>query len=83
MSDLVVRAYNVGFGDAVLVSIREADHSGNETIRHLLIDVGNLLVGAGNEDSVFNDVVTDIKQRIGGNSVDLYVMTHEHMDHVQ
>jgi len=82
MSDLVVRAYNVGFGDAVLVSIPEADSRGRETVRHLLIDVGNLLAGAANTDEVFLAVVEDIARLTDG-EVDLYVMTHEHLDHVQ
>jgi hypothetical protein len=81
-SELVVRAYNVGFGDAVLVSIPEAEPGGVETIRHLLIDVGNLLAGDGNDDAVFTGVVADIAARTGG-VVDLYVMSHEHLDHVQ
>jgi beta-lactamase superfamily II metal-dependent hydrolase len=82
MADLVVRAYNVGFGDAVLVSIPERTAGGRETVRHLLIDVGNLLVGEANADDVFVNVVQDIADRTKG-SVDLYVMTHEHLDHVQ
>jgi hypothetical protein len=82
MSDLVVRAYNVGFGDAILVSVPEATNGGVEETRHLLIDVGNLLAGDGNDDAVFTGVVQDISDRTGG-TVDLYVMTHEHLDHVQ
>ena len=82
MSDLVVRAYNVGFGDAILVSVPEATGGDNEETRHLLIDVGNLLAGEGNQDEVFTGVVADIAERTGG-VVDLYVMTHEHLDHVQ
>jgi hypothetical protein len=82
VSDLVVRAYNVGFGDAILVSVPEATTGGPEETRHLLIDVGNLLAGEGNQDAVFTGVVQDIAERTGG-TVDLYVMTHEHLDHVQ
>lgn len=82
MSDLVVRCYNVGFGDAVLVSIPERSPGGDETVRHLLFDVGNLLAGEGNRDEVFPTVVADIARRTGG-TVDLFVMTHEHLDHVQ
>ena len=55
MSDLVVRAYNVGFGDAILVSVPEATGGGGEKTRHLLIDVGNLLAGEGNEDDGLRD----------------------------
>jgi hypothetical protein len=82
VSDLVVRAYNVGFGDAILVSVPERTDGGDETTRHLLFDVGNLLAGEGNDDAVFTGVVQDIADRTGG-TVDLYVMTHEHLDHVQ
>jgi len=82
MSELVVRAYNVGFGDALLVSIPEVEAGGNETTRHLLIDVGNLLAGDGNADDVFATVIQDVADRTGG-IVDLYVLTHEHLDHAQ
>ena len=83
MSALTVRAYNVGFGDAVLVSVPEREEGvDGETTRHLLIDVGNLLVGEGGANEVFPAVVGDIAERVGG-TVDLYVMTHEHLDHVE
>jgi hypothetical protein len=82
VGDLVVRAYNVGFGDAVLVSVPELGGDGQEQTRHVLIDVGNLLAGDGNGDEVFARVVQDVADRTGG-TVDLYVMTHEHLDHVQ
>ena len=43
MSDkLRVRLYNIRFGDAVLVTVPD-----NGTTRHILIDVGNVLVGEG------------------------------------
>ncbi len=82
MSDLVVRSYNVGFGDAVLVSIPEKRRGRAETVRHVLFDMGNLLTGEGNADEVFTTVTRDVVERTGG-TVDLYVMTHEHLDHVQ
>lgn len=74
---LRVRVYDVRFGDAVLVSVPEAQRT-----RHLLIDVGNVLSGRGGDDAVFEAVVRDVVKRTGGR-VDLYVMTHEHLDHVQ
>jgi beta-lactamase superfamily II metal-dependent hydrolase len=84
MSTLSVRAYNVGFGDALLVRIPDRDpRSGRETIRHLLIDVGNVQSGAGGDDTLFAPVIADIVRRLRGKAVDLYVMTHEHLDHVQ
>ncbi|WP_292833520.1 hypothetical protein [Microbacterium sp.] len=82
MSDLIVRAYNVGFGDAILVSIPDRAPSGVETVRNILFDVGNLLAGEANKDEVFEVVVADIIAKTGG-EVDLYVMTHEHLDHTQ
>jgi beta-lactamase superfamily II metal-dependent hydrolase len=82
MGELVVRSYNVGFGDAVLVSVPERTRGRRETTRHVLFDCGNLLAGEGNADDVFRTVVADIAARTGG-EVDLYVMTHEHLDHVQ
>jgi beta-lactamase superfamily II metal-dependent hydrolase len=73
---LTVVAYNVLFGDAILVRVPE-----REGVRHILIDVGNVLaesVHAG----VFTTVIADIERRLDGRPIDLYVMTHEHMDHV-
>jgi beta-lactamase superfamily II metal-dependent hydrolase len=75
---LRVRLYNIRFGDAVLVTVPD-----NGTTRHILIDVGNVLSGKGGDDTVFKPVVEAIKQELGGKPLDLYVMTHEHMDHIQ
>jgi len=75
---LRVRLYNIRFGDAVLVSVPD-----NGTTRHILIDVGNVLAGEGGFDAVFKPVIEDIKAELGGKPLDLYVMTHEHMDHIQ
>ena len=75
---LRIRLYNVRFGDAVLVTVPD-----NGTTRHILIDVGNVLAGEGGLDAVFKPVVEDIEAELGGKPLDLYVMTHEHMDHIQ
>ena len=83
MNELVIRAYNVGFGDAILVSIPDRNsQTGKETIRSILIDVGNVAAGTGSGHKVFEQVVKDILNRLEGKNVDLYVMTHEHYDHV-
>lgn len=77
-----MRVYNVRFGDAILVSV--PDRRGKKKqIRHILIDVGNVLTGAGGDDAVFEPIVRDIRKVLGKRPLDLYVMTHEHMDHVQ
>jgi glyoxylase-like metal-dependent hydrolase (beta-lactamase superfamily II) len=75
---LRVRVYNIRFGDAVLVTVPD-----NGTTRHILIDVGNVLVGEGGLDAVFRPVLEDVKAELDGKPLDLYVMTHEHMDHIQ
>jgi hypothetical protein len=87
---LRVRLYNVRFGDAILVSVPDKDPATNvETLRHILIDVGNVLSGEdgvggrGGDDAVFLPVIEDIKAELGDAKLDLYVMTHEHLDHVQ
>ena len=82
MSTLRVRAYNVRFGDALLVSVPEREGR-REVIRHIVIDVGNVLSGPGGVDTVFEPVFADLQRELHGKPVDLYVMTHEHMDHIQ
>ncbi|MDH4208604.1 MAG: hypothetical protein OEV76_07005, partial [Anaerolineae bacterium] len=88
MDKLRVRVYNVRFGDAILVSVPDQDANGNTETRHILIDVGNakkprIEDGGGHEDTVFEPVVKNIVQTLAGRPLDLYVMTHEHWDHVQ
>lgn len=78
MSALTVRMYNVGFGDAILVTIPDR-HAGEEVQRHILIDLGNLLAS---DATVFGPIAADLMSRTDGRNLDLYVMTHEHLDHV-
>jgi beta-lactamase superfamily II metal-dependent hydrolase len=82
VSDLVVRLYDVRFGDAVLVTIPDTEN-GQPVERTILIDFGNALGKAGGVDAVLEPVIDDIIARLGGRPLDLYVMTHEHLDHVQ
>lgn len=86
MSDtLRLRAYNVLFGDAFLLTIPDRDKKGKTRTRHLLIDIGNAWQdkSGGSLDAVFEPVVRDIQQELDGGEIDLYISTHEHMDHVQ
>ena len=85
MDKLRVRAYNVRFGDAILVSVPDKTSAGASKMRHILIDVGNALGGKneGGLDTVFEPVINNILKVLDGEPLDLYVMTHEHMDHVQ
>jgi beta-lactamase superfamily II metal-dependent hydrolase len=86
--DLVVRMYNIRFGDAILVTVPDKNPStGRTTTRRILIDVGNAPTvagtGQGGSDAVFEGVVGDILDQLDGHPLDLYVITHEHLDHVQ
>ncbi|MCK5609174.1 hypothetical protein KAR91_45285 [Candidatus Pacearchaeota archaeon] len=83
MDKLRVRAYNVRFGDALLVSVPDRGPDGVVETRHILIDVGNALIGEGGLDEAFQPVIENILSELNGNPLDLYVMTHEHMDHIQ
>jgi hypothetical protein len=85
MATLRVRVYGVRFGDAILVTVPDR-HGRQDTERHLLIDVGNApsgVPGGGGADTVFRPVVENILEVLDGKPLDLYVMTHTHMDHVQ
>ncbi|MEO5579169.1 MAG: hypothetical protein ABIR58_00810 [Gemmatimonadaceae bacterium] len=84
MASLRVRVYNVLFGDAILVTVPDRDPKTRKTTtRHILIDVGNVLSGGGGLDKVFQPAIDDIIAELKGKPLDLYVMTHEHLDHIQ
>ena len=84
MDTLRVRMYNVLFGDAILVSVPDRDANEKVKTRHILIDVGNVLPESkGGADEVFEPVVKNILEELDGQPLDLYVMTHEHLDHIQ
>lgn len=78
MDKIRIRAYNVLFGDAFLITFPEKNPNGTTETRNILIDVGNL-----GSDKVFKPVIEDVLNELNGKSLDLYIMTHEHLDHVQ
>jgi glyoxylase-like metal-dependent hydrolase (beta-lactamase superfamily II) len=78
MDKIRVRAYNVLFGDAFLITFPEKNPNGTIETRNILIDVGNC-----GSDKVFKPIIEDVLSELNGKSLDLYVMTHEHLDHVQ
>lgn len=75
-----VRAYNVRFGDCVLISF-----DAGQGEKHILIDFGNApsgVRGSGGKNDVFAPVARDIAQRTN-RRIDLLVMSHEHLDHME
>ena len=83
MSALTVRAYNVLLVTRFWSAFRPGPGRGRETIRHILIDVGNVLHGDGGRDESLSRSCVTFAVDCAGGPVDLYVMTHEHLDHVQ
>lgn len=90
MAKLRIRIYNVLFGDAILITVPDKNKStGKTTKRNILIDVGNVLSAKGKDgsiigdDTVFQRIVEDVADELNGKPLDLYVMTHEHLDHAQ
>jgi beta-lactamase superfamily II metal-dependent hydrolase len=84
---LTVRVYNVRFGDAILITVPDRDPDTRKVARRrILLDVGNAPLVAspeGGDDAAFKPVMDDLLDQLEGQPLDLYVMTHEHLDHVQ
>jgi len=72
---LVVRFYNVHFGDAILVTVPDKDPKTKKvTKRRILIDFGNAPLVAslqGGDDSVFKPVVDALIKELAGKPIDL------------
>ena len=71
---ITLRAYNVLFGDALLVSWDEDDGP-----HHAWVDFGNFHNDA---NAVFEKVYNDVLSRTDG-KLDLLVVTHRHLDHME
>jgi len=72
-----IRAYVVGFGDCILLSLPE----GTKKKRHVLIDFGRAPNDAVSLER-FPAIAEDIHERCNGH-LDLIVVTHEHLDHLE
>jgi len=84
MDALRVRVYNVLFGDAILISVPDAPPGGPPVLRHIMIDLGSYTAQAGGGPGLaLETVMRDVLKELGGQPLDLYIMTHEHLDHVQ
>lgn len=72
-----LRAYNVGFGDCLLLSLAYDD----QTKRHVLIDFGS----TERPNSAPVDHMKNIAENIAletGNKLDVLIATHRHADHI-
>ena len=79
---LRIRMYNILLGDAILVSVPDAEGDKAKT-RHILIDFGQKFNNEGSDKSLFEPIYEDILKQLDGQPLDLYVMSHEHLDHNQ
>lgn len=71
---LEIRAYNVLFGDAILISWDEDDG-----LHHAWVDFGNF---SNDPNEAFQAVYDDVRARTSG-VLDLVVITHRHLDHLE
>ena len=71
---LSVRAYNVGFGDCILISWDEDDG-----VHHAWVDFGT---HHSDDRTVYAGVFDDIRARTAG-KVDLILISHRHLDHLE
>ena len=71
-----IRMYRQGLGDCFLLTLPRSD--GGDF--HMLIDCG-VLLGTENKAGRLRQVVQDVIRATGGH-VDVFVVTHEHYDHV-
>ena len=73
------RAYNVGFGDCLLLSFTYATPIDGRAERHVLIDFGSTKAAIGGPN--LKDVAALIEADTHG-KVDVVVLTHRHRDHL-
>jgi beta-lactamase superfamily II metal-dependent hydrolase len=76
--NVLVRMYNVGFGDCFLVEFPNE----NGGVSRLLIDCGSIAAGPLSIASVAEKVISDCTGTDGVARIDVIVCTHRHADHV-
>jgi beta-lactamase superfamily II metal-dependent hydrolase len=78
-AEVVVRMYDVGFGDSFLVRLPSPDRT-----RHLklLIDCGTFAKGQNEMRDVVRSIVSAATEADGTPRLDVVIATHRHKDHV-
>lgn len=77
-----LRAYEVGFGDAFLLSFEYGRKlKDGRNARHVLIDFGSTRWDKKNQPPTYAEIGEDIAKRTGG-KLDVVVLTHRHKDHI-
>lgn len=74
---LVIRSYQVGFGDCFLLSF-QYDRGGE---RHVLVDFGTMKLPPGSKNRM-REVAKSIAERCGEQGLTAVVATHRHKDHI-
>ena len=74
---IAVRMYNVGFGDAFLLTIPTAAGP-----RKVLFDCGSIKAAARPIGDIVRQIVDDVRDADGVPRIDVVVATHRHRDHV-
>ena len=69
-----LRAYNVGFGDCILITVTYRDHQR----RHMLIDFGSTKAAGTNLRTTANA----LRAETGGEGIAVAIVTHQHRDHI-
>lgn len=74
-----LRAYRVGFGDCLLVTVGYANNAGVVDERHMLIDLGTK--EADENGPSLTEVAEKVREHCGGH-LEVLVATHRHKDHI-
>jgi beta-lactamase superfamily II metal-dependent hydrolase len=76
-TEISIRMYNVGFGDAFLVGLPTA-----KGLRRMLFDCGSIAAGPQSIDEVAKQIVADCANGGQAARIDVVIATHRHRDHV-
>jgi beta-lactamase superfamily II metal-dependent hydrolase len=78
MAEVLVRMYNVGFGDCFLVEFPRDDG----TAYRVLVDCGSHSAGHPGKGWKISKIVSHIVSDLDGSPIDVVVASHRHQDHV-